>query len=980
MKKSAAAIRLAALFLLLAAIVYAAALWRAETIARSFAERSAAHLKDDAALIRGQIAQLEKELDASATRIAANISSENRPRLFEQLAAEVRLKHGRGARIIDSEGEAIAWWGEDYRAPADRTYQFDVTNLYITRVRKAKNVTVEVFERIENVPGRHGKFHHRDAWVQATIFHASFPKLEKGSQRFFIAKQNESALYVDVTPRPKDDVVAAKRAEGVSAAAVLLALGAMAVMSAASSRWLSILLVLLARVALLPVRFPNDSYGIFGFDVYASKILGPFSKSPFDLLLTAAALLAILILLRPLAVRPPWWGRAILAALAAWGFVRLVGNFVANSRVSALPDHIIPSTPVQAVLFGALLLFGFCVVAFIVRIIDLTRWSMLVRMIVVVLAVTAVVFIPQQVFSRETARNFISDVYAPLVAGEAGQLRTMITSTLQEEFTRIDLTTILPDDYRHMSLEDLAYALWLRSNLSKWHVPAVISISDEFTRSAISRFGVGLPQFDETASSASGEILQVGRIRRVLMHHDFDVIVFGTTIGLGSVHVVNPGDPGATAYSDIYREFFDTSSDDRTGLHPQREPAVYDREGNAQSAMTYRLPQKPSVYFARLKPGQGLWVTSSDPDASALYVRRAENALYVFPLQIPTVAQQIRRAGGVAICALIVAVLLLAWRSLPRLLELARMPRTLDFRARTSIYLTAVVIVPLIAFVLFVRAYLANRLETEYVERGQTALNAAQRVIEDYIGSQSAAPEQVLDDEIFSWLARVIGHDLHLYRGEGLDGVEPPRSLRRARRVRAPARRRISRHRPARQTDRAGAAHRRQRAIRRDLQSDQPRHGPQLHARAAVHRAGAPDRGAGERPRHDDLHAPRLHRPRRDRGRVPRGRRRDEASAGTRRRRARRRPRPVRRPCRCPRRSRPRPPRHDIYGHGPIDPQTTGRAAPRARPPADAAREHHRRRGRARPRDASRRDEPDGPPSLRTRQCGDRCPQRSRCR
>ena len=78
------------------------------------------------------------------------------------------------------------------------------------------------------------------------------------------------------------------------------------------------------------------------------------------------------------------------------------------------------------------------------------------------------------------------------------------------------------------------------------------------------------------------------------------------------------------------------------------------------------------------------------------------------------------------------------------------------------------VILPLIVFVLFVRAYLANRLETEYVERGQTALNAAQRVIEDYIGSQSAAPEQVLDDEIFSWLARVIGHDLHLYRGEQL--------------------------------------------------------------------------------------------------------------------------------------------------------------------------------------------------------------------
>jgi signal transduction histidine kinase len=140
----------------------------------------------------------------------------------------------------------------------------------------------------------------------------------------------------------------------------------------------------------------------------------------------------------------------------------------------------------------------------------------------------------------------------------------------------------------------------------------------------------------------------------------------------------------------------------------------------------------------------------------------------VFPLQVATPGQQARRAGGVTIWALLALVVALASRSMPRLRELLRSPWNLDFRARTSIYLIAVVIIPLIAFVLFVRAYLANRLETEYVERGQTALNTAQRVIEDYIGSQSATPEQALDDEIFSWLARVIGHDLHLYRGEQL--------------------------------------------------------------------------------------------------------------------------------------------------------------------------------------------------------------------
>ena len=54
----------------------------------------------------------------------------------------------------------------------------------------------------------------------------------------------------------------------------------------------------------------------------------------------------------------------------------------------------------------------------------------------------------------------------------------MIEDTLASEFTRADLSTILPDDYRHMNLDDLAYALWLRSDLSKWRVPAVITVTD----------------------------------------------------------------------------------------------------------------------------------------------------------------------------------------------------------------------------------------------------------------------------------------------------------------------------------------------------------------------------------------------------------------------------------------------------------------------------------------------------------------------
>ncbi|HEX8407444.1 MAG TPA: ATP-binding protein [Thermoanaerobaculia bacterium] len=768
--------RIAAAFLILVAAVDLASVWRVHNVERNFKARAAEHLEHDLIRVRARMAALENELEASAARIAvqiAKIPATDRARLFRVLAPEA-AKVGRGARIVDAAGEPVAWFGEDYRAPANRTYQFDVTNLYVTRSRVVSNLTVQAFARIENVTGRRLALHPEDEWVVSMYFHGGFPRQEPGTERFRVAQRGGSDLWVDVKLRDAAEVLSRMRDDGESAASVLFALGALLTLLALNVRQdrrakvRPTFCIIAARIALLALTVPNDPLSIFGFELYGSKILGPFSKSPFDLLLTAATVLALVGLWREALCKIHIVFRTMLFAAAACGYVLLLDNFVANSRLSALPDHVIPSSVAQGVLFASVLLFAFAVVNLGWTLV--ARWRVenaLLRIVVSAVVASLVVSLPLQIYARSNAQRFIAETYAPLVAGEAGQMLTMISTTLESEFTRIDLSTILPDDYRHMNMEDLAYALWLRSDLSKFRIPAVITIRDEFTRSPISRFGVGLPQFGED-TAGDDEILEVGRIRRVLMHHDFEVTALGTTIGLGSVHVVNPADPGATAFADVYRDFFQVETDDNTGLYPQREPGVYDANGNPQSVVTYRLPQDPALYFQRLRPGRGVWARSGEKNLPDLYIRRGENALFVFPLQAPTFAQQIRRAGGVAVWALIALVLVLVSRSLPRLRELMRAPWNLDFRARTSLYLTAVVIIPLIAFVLFVRAYLANRLEAEYVQRGQTALNTAQRVVEDYIGAQSAAPEQVLDDEIFSWLARVIGHDLHLYRGERL--------------------------------------------------------------------------------------------------------------------------------------------------------------------------------------------------------------------
>jgi signal transduction histidine kinase/HAMP domain-containing protein len=578
-------------------------------------------------------------------------------------------------------------------------------------------------------------------------------------------------------------------------------------------------LILLAREALIGFTVDDDPWRIFGFDAYASRSLGVFSKSPLDLLFSAAAILGILFtifrIVRFRSAVAAMLTRGLLAAAAAYGYTRLAENLVANSRISSIPDHIIPTSLVQGVLLGSLLLLAFAILQFtkherplkpallgaamalaagavvlVQR--DCLRHEMffalcalaalslvlhaLVRnralqMLLCAALAVAIVYPPTQTLETRSAERFVADTYAPLVVGESGQLRTIIEDTLQREFSSIELSTILPDNLDQVRLDDLAFALWRNSGLSNWHVPAVITISD-LNSAVISRFGVGLPQFSERETPQVGsEILQVGSTTHVLIHHEFDVTNFGSPAGIGAVHVVNPADPGATSFADVYRDFFEAAPDDSvSGLHTQREPVVYDRNGNARGTPSFRLPKSPLWYLADMRPGSGRWVTGPPESATRIYLRRTENALYAFPVQVATRAERVRRAGGVAIWAIAMMLLAMAVYYLPSMLRFLRgLPRNLDFRTRTSLYLTAVVILPLVVFVLFVRAYLATRLESEYVDRGQTALNTAQRVIEDYLAdSTTTRPEKILNDEVLTWLARVIGHDLHLYRDDEL--------------------------------------------------------------------------------------------------------------------------------------------------------------------------------------------------------------------
>ena len=829
------AIRIAALFLFLAAVVFVGTRVVVKRAEANFPRRSAWHLDREVRSIRQEIESSESALDGAVARVAQRLAAKpaaTRVDMFEFLRMELGSHPRRGIRIVAPSGEALAWWGEDLRTSANSSYEFDATNLYVIRTRALPQpaVAVHAFERVPNTLKGRRLFDPDDDWISAVVYHAGVLRQEPGTRRVMIDKQRTGSLWIDLTPREKGEVVDVTHSAGDSLAAALLALGAIALLllldrGAAAFRppfsglkpAAPFVLILFARLALLAVNIDGDPWRIFGFDVYASRILGPFSRSPFDLLMTSATALALAIVLtrRRSASMPAQIARGAVALLAGYGFVLLVANLVNNSRIAPVPDHIVPLSVAQGVLLAALMLFGFALLQITrheappgrtflaagivvvpallaaLAIGELARPAFLavaaaiilsllihafaktvtLRLLATALLMVLVIYVPLHFFGRDSARRFIADTYAPWVVGEAGQLRTMVEDALHREFSHTELSTVLPDDPQKMNLEDLAYALWLRSDLSKLRVPAVISIHDIFDR-PLSRFGVGLPQFSERRAELDHEVLQFGSLTRDLLHHDFELTMNRIPLAEGSVHVVNPGDPGATTFADVYREMLQPSGDDSIpGLAPQRDLVVYDAAGNARGNVDLRLPQSPTVYYAALKPGTGRWVQGITPGQPAIYVRRSDNALYAFPLQAGSKGEGVRRAGSVAIWGLAFVMVVIVVRSLPVIVAMIRRsPRRLDFRTRTSLSLTAVVILPLVLFVLFVRAYLANRMETDYSDRGQTALNAAQRVIEDYLASQEspARPEEVLDDDVLSWLARVIGHDLHLYRNEQL--------------------------------------------------------------------------------------------------------------------------------------------------------------------------------------------------------------------
>ncbi len=795
-------------------LVSRAAIWN---IRRGWGERIEHELSERVTLLESRLAEARDGLDNELEELEQRSANpRTRAELFRILS---RSDSGAasGMRLSNARGDLLAWWGEYFPFDRCESYCYDTTSLYVVAEREWAAGDLKLrgtaFKRMPLRP----EWLLEDRWVEAVHIHGGALYRDEGVRRERLDQTQNAAVWVDLMPASLDSITA--RIDSAAWTSISIVLAVMLLVLAMqlrqrgtrSSAVVAAVLIASSRVALLGVRVPDDPWELFGFAAYASRWLGPFARSPFDLLLTAAALFLIISTLSR-ALRGHSIASGVIAGLGSAGYVLFVRNLIENARLSPVAEHVVAESLVQATLLAGMILLALTLFELVG---ELSRWRSVLgaalsaviagaaaialaaptenvwrAWLVVVLTIAALFVVrytinyrlvrvpltacllalvvqpPVAIFEQAAVRKFVSDTYAPLVAGEGGQLLTMIRNTLETDFTAVDLSRVLPEELGRMDPTDLAFVLWSRSDLPSWQIPSAVVLRNS-TGEMISRFGVGLPQF--ASSPEEGDELRLGALSRELLRHEFSLQYGEQTVGEGVVYLANPLDPGSTTISDVYRELYRHGRGVELGPLEQTEaPVVFEIDGSVYGSPTFRLERSPLRYLDRLGTTTGFWVRPASPESMLVYLQRVENVLFAFPLELPTWGQHLRRWGSTAVWALVLLVLIAARPSLRGLAaSLKGFPGRMRFQARSALMMSLMAMGPVLIFVVLARAYTADRLETAFLARGQEALSAAQRVIEDYLASKpDLTPAEALDDEILTWLARVVGHDLHLYQDD----------------------------------------------------------------------------------------------------------------------------------------------------------------------------------------------------------------------
>ena len=491
--------------------------------------------------------------------------------------------------------------------------------------------------------------------------------------------------------------------------------------------------------------WPAPSAPLLSPDAYASPLLGPFSRSPLDLLLTAATALVLALCLfagtrrRPRGLRPLAVVAAIvLAAMAAAGVCRLVADTVAWSALDLDTVTLVPPSQAHAVLqlalitwvLAGLVLMGACLRAAGLwprPLDDLEARPLGARagaLLGLVALAGALLHPALVVLEQRRLQRRIAIEEAPLVLRQP-RFREQVLEETQRRIDSLHVLEDVPAGRARPGIEELAFAVWTSTDLSARGFSSAIEIQDA-DGAVISRFALNLPSLSSRPLPSnetwrrSREPSSLASTARTVLHAR-RLLTEGGQVR-GAIHVYVADDYWSLPFlrtSDPYSLLFRPAP-----RGPAREDplvlAAYGRGGEVVFSSVERTPALPAALAASLQPeGPGEWtVLSVDGENHDAYVFAGADDVYV--LAYPSVTWG-RRAADlveavaaftlVALAGLVVAVLVRTapappGLSLPSMLSAVQR----RFALRLFVAFTVLAVAPVVVLEVVVRKFVADRL------------------------------------------------------------------------------------------------------------------------------------------------------------------------------------------------------------------------------------------------------------------------------
>lgn len=304
------------------------------------------------------------------------------------------------------------------------------------------------------------------------------------------------------------------------------------------------------------------------------------------------------------------------------------------------------------------------------------------------------------------------------------------TRRLERRLGRVTLPAWRTPDAEHGQLQDLALALWRQSPLARRGVLSALTV--ERHGRAISSFAFGLPMTEGDRLDTNPNRWQELRLpgwNQTLIQGDGVLAGLGEGVRIRYWELLRPG----------FRIGEPLTPDLATGLvrgpPVARRPATGLDEVDADPAsLRPRLWSAPlraiTPLPARQELGRGLGL------AARILVAAAGTTVVALLFVLP--ARRIRR------------LLRGAWSS---------------YSHRLVGVFALLVLATLIPLQTVLVGMVSRRMDAEQLQHGMAALESTQRVLGEYVDSlpPGFGVQTTLDDELLSWLARVIHHEVNLY-------------------------------------------------------------------------------------------------------------------------------------------------------------------------------------------------------------------------